>query len=204
MELKKYFPKLSEDQLQKFAQLPELYQFWNDQINVISRKDMEHFETRHLLHSLAIGKVIHFSAGSKLLDVGTGGGFPGIPLAILFPDAQFHLVDGIGKKIKVVTAVAEALNLKNVVAEHKRAEEMKGNYDFILSRAVTALPAFIPWTQGKISRNNRNSLKNGILYLKGGDFAEELTQIPLQHKLFPIASFFEDEFFETKYVVHLY
>ena len=199
----KYFPKLTEDQISKFEQLGPLYEEWNQQINVISRKDMDQFYERHVLHSLAIARVIRFNPGTKILDVGTGGGFPGIPLAILFPECKFHLVDSVGKKIKVVEAVVEALGLKNVHFSHKRAEEIKDKYDFIVSRAVTKMPAFISWVRKKINKKHNNALPNGILYLKGGDLKEEMSTVQTFHEFFDIPEFFEEDFFETKKVVYV-
>lgn len=199
----KYFPNLTNEQLDKFRQLEKLYVEWNSKINVISRKDMEHFYERHVLHSLGIAKVIQFTPGAHVLDVGTGGGFPGIPLAILFPETKFLLVDSIGKKIKVVQEVAEAAGIKNVEAMKARAEDVKGKFDFVVSRAVTTLPDFIKWVENKIKRESRNSMQNGILYLKGGDLGAELA--PVQHKcqVFNLSDYFEEEFFETKKVVHV-
>jgi len=199
----KYFPELTTDQLEKFRQLEGLYLEWNSRINVISRKDMEHFYERHVLHSLGIAKVIKFLPGAYVLDVGTGGGFPGIPLAILFPETKFLLVDSIGKKIKVVQEVAEAAGISNVEAIKARAEEMKGKFDFVVSRAVTTLPDFIKWVENKIKRESRNTMQNGILYLKGGDLDAELA--PLQNKcqVFSLSDYFEEPFFETKKVVHV-
>jgi len=182
-----------------------LYEEWNNQINVLSRKEIENFYIKHALQSLAIAKVIEVNPGTKVLDIGTGGGFPGIPLAILFPDVQFHLVDSIGKKIKVVKEVAMALDLENVEATHERAEKIKGQYDFIVSRAVTRLVRFMPWTKRKISGTSKNKLKNGILYLKGGDIHEELNEPNLKFKptIYKIPDFFEEEFFDTKLVVYI-
>ena len=199
----KYFPDLNNEQLEKFRQLELLYLEWNSRINVISRKDMEHFYERHVLHSLGIAKVIEFLPGAQVIDVGTGGGFPGIPLAILFPDTKFQLVDSIGKKIRVVQEVASAANITNVVAMQARAEEVKGKFDFVVSRAVTALPDFIKWVENKIKKENRNILHNGILYLKGGDLEAELT--PLRNKcvVYKLSDYFEEDFFETKKVVHV-
>ena len=199
----KYFPDLTEDQISKFKRLRSLYLEWNAQINVISRKDTHNFVERHVLHSLAIAKVIQFKDGTKILDIGTGGGFPGIPLAILFPKCEFLLVDSIGKKIKVVNEVAEELNLKNVVGIHERAEKVKGQFDFIVSRAVTSMPKFLNWTKGKISKENKNDLRNGILYLKGGDLTEEMASIKKAIQFFEIKEYYSEEFFETKKVVYL-
>ena len=197
-----HFPDLTERQRDQFAALFDLYSEWNAKINVISRKDMESFYEKHVLHSLGIAKVYTFLPGQRVLDVGTGGGFPGIPLAILFPETQFHLVDSIGKKIKVVLAVADALGLENVRADHGRAEEFKGPYDFVVSRAVTQMQRFVPWIKGKISQKNLDSERiNGLLYLKGGDLAEELGT--MKARISNLSNFFTSEFFETKKVVYL-
>jgi len=197
-----HFPDLTERQRDQFAALFDLYSEWNAKINVISRKDMESFYEKHVLHSLGIAKVYTFLPGQRVLDVGTGGGFPGIPLAILFPETQFHLVDSIGKKIKVVLAVADALGLENVRADHGRAEEFKGPYDFVVSRAVTQMQRFVPWIKGKISQKNLDSESiNGLLYLKGGDLAEELGT--MKARISSLSNFFTSEFFETKKVVYL-
>lgn len=199
----KYFPDLSPEQKTQFERLADLYSEWNAQINVISRKDTENFYERHVVHSLAIAKVMPFSDGSKILDIGTGGGFPGIPLAILFPNCQFFLVDSIGKKIKVVDEVAKALGLKNVRSAHERAENIKEEFDFIVSRAVTAMPTFINWTKGKFLKKNNNPLKNGILYLKGGDLKEEMATVKKAAQYFNLSDFYTEEFFETKKVVYV-
>ena len=196
------FPELSEAQLKQFSMLEDLYIDWNAQINVISRKDIEALYVKHVLHSLGIAKVQPFLPGSKILDVGTGGGFPGIPLAIMFPETQFVLVDSIGKKIKVVEAVAEALGLQNVTAIHARAEKVQGEFDFIVSRAVTKMDDFVKWVRKKILRKNNHQLKNGVLYLKGGDLSEELQNFP-SAKLYDLTDYFNDPFFETKKVVHV-
>jgi 16S rRNA (guanine527-N7)-methyltransferase len=201
--LSSYFPELSPEQIQQFESLEDLYQTWNAQINVISRKDTDHFYERHVLHSLAIAKIVQFLPGSSVLDIGTGGGFPGIPLAILFPEVQFHLVDSIGKKIKVVQEVATSLGLKNVQASHARAETIKDRYDFIVSRAVTQMPVFLTWVKGKSAKKNLHNLKNGVLYLKGGDLSEELAGLRYPVKEFPISEFYKEEFFETKKVVYV-
>lgn len=201
-EILKYFPEITPEQRRQFEELSVLYPDWNSRINVISRKDIDELYVRHVLHSLAIAKVQPFLEGTSVLDVGTGGGFPGIPLAILFPDTQFYLIDVIGKKIKVVQAVADALGLKNVRAEQKRAELVTGTFDFIVSRAVTNMPDFVSWIKGKIRKESRHELQNGILYLKGGDLSEELSAFP-KATLFDIPDFFSEDFFETKKVVHL-
>jgi 16S rRNA (guanine527-N7)-methyltransferase len=201
-EILKQFPNLTDNQIQQFQKLEALYQDWNAKINVISRKDIDKLYTKHVLHSLAIAKIQPFEPGSYILDVGTGGGFPGIPLAILFPETRFYLIDVILKKINVVKAVAEALALKNVKAEQMRAENVKGDYDFIVSRAVTNMPDFVSWIKYKIKKQNKHQLPNGILYLKGGDLTEELKDFPKANE-YNISEFFKDEFFETKKVVHL-
>ena len=201
--LLKYFSDLSPTQRKQFEQLKEVYDEWNAQINVISRKDTENFYERHVLHSLAIAKVISFKDDSEILDIGTGGGFPGIPLAILFPKCQFVLVDSIGKKIKVVNEVAQALGLKNVKGIHERAENIDQQFDFIVSRAVTSMPSFLTWTKDKFKKKNLNDLSNGILYLKGGDLTEEMKEVNKFYKITDIPSFFDEEFFETKKVVYV-
>lgn len=201
-EIIKQFPNLTDNQLVQFRKLEALYHDWNAKINVISRKDIDELYTKHVLHSLAIAKVQPFEPGTYILDVGTGGGFPGIPLAILFPETRFYLIDVIGKKIKVVQAVAAGLGLKNVKAEQMRAENAKGDYDFIVSRAVTNMPDFHSWVKDKIKKQNKHALHNGILYLKGGDLTEELKDFPKATE-YNIADFFSDPFFETKKVVHL-
>lgn len=198
-----YFPELTEVQQERFALLENLYREWNEKINVISRKDMDAFGVHHVLHSLAIAKVIRFKAGTRVMDVGTGGGFPGIPLAILFPEVEFYLVDSIGKKIKVVQGVAEALGLKNVKAKQTRVEQTDGVQDFIVSRAVTAFPAFVGFTRNKIRKEGFNDLPNGILYLKGGDFEEEIKPFADRVQVFSIPAFFQEDFFETKKVIYL-
>ncbi len=202
------FPDLTDRQKEQFKQLKSLYEYWNERINVISRKDMDNFYLHHVLHSLAVAKVVRFKDFTEIMDAGTGGGFPGVPLAILFPEAKFYLVDSIGKKIKVVKEVVNALGLKNVEAEQIRMEQVDRSFDFVISRAVTDLEKFVRWTLYKIHSKSFNELKNGILYLKGGDVSDELQRVQkikkLKHHLFPISEFFADEFFETKYVVHLY
>jgi len=201
-EILKQFPDLSDIQIEQFRKLEYLYQDWNAKINVISRKDIDELYTKHVLHSLAIAKIQKFEPGTYVLDVGTGGGFPGIPLAIMFPETRFYLIDVILKKINVVKAVAEALELKNVKAEQVRAENVKGDFDFIVSRAVTNMPDFVEWVKGKIKKQHKHELRNGILYLKGGDLTEELKDFPKATE-YAISEFFKDEFFETKKVVHL-
>ncbi|CAC9974193.1 16S rRNA (guanine(527)-N(7))-methyltransferase RsmG [Flavobacterium panici] len=201
-EILKYFPDLTDLQIEQFQKLDFLYHDWNEKINVISRKDIDSLYTKHILHSLGIAKIMKFEPGATVLDVGTGGGFPGIPLAILFPETRFYLIDVIAKKIKVVQGVVDALELKNVKAEQKRAELVKGDFDFIVSRAVTNMPDFVSWIHDKIKKQHKHTLKNGILYLKGGDLAEELKDFP-SATLYDLAAIFDDEFFETKKVVHL-
>jgi 16S rRNA (guanine527-N7)-methyltransferase len=196
-----YFPDLSQKQKDQFAQLFELYKEWNDKINVISRKDVENLFINHVLHSLGIAKVMAFKPGASVLDVGTGGGFPGIPLAILFPETNFHLVDSIGKKITVVKGVAEGIGLKNVKAEQIRAEQIKGQYDFIVSRAVTRIKEFYGWIHNKTKKQSVHPLDNGILYLKGGDLDEELAELKKIHQIYDLSDYFKEEFFETKKVV---
>lgn len=201
-QILKYFPNLSDKQNKQFSALGDLYAEWNAKINVISRKDIDNLYEHHILHSLAIAKVIDFTEGTKLLDVGTGGGFPGIPLAILFPDCEFHLIDAIGKKITVVNEVSQAIGLTNVKGEHVRVEQIKSQYDFIISRAVTQFDKFWKISQKRIHIKQKNTLKNGILYLKGGEFESELADIEKRVKLFPISDFFSEPFFETKKVIH--
>lgn len=201
--IQKFFPDLKENQIAAFAKLGELYAEWNEKINVISRKDIDNLYLHHILHSLAIAKVIQFKPETKILDVGTGGGFPGIPLAILFPDTFFHLIDSIGKKIDVVNEVAKALDLKNVKAEQVRVEAVKEKYDFIVSRAVTRFDRFRAITRKNIHAKHNNELKNGILYLKGGDFLDEIKGVEQQVTLYNISDFFDDAYFETKKVMHM-
>lgn len=201
-EILKYFPDLTDIQIEQFQKLDFLYHDWNEKINVISRKDIDALYTKHILHSLGIAKIMKFEPGATVLDVGTGGGFPGIPLAILFPETRFYLIDVIAKKIKVVQGVVDALGLKNVKAEQKRAELVKGDFDFIVSRAVTNMPDFVSWINDKIKKQHKHILKNGILYLKGGDLTEELKDFP-NATLYDLSSIFDDEFFETKKVVYL-
>jgi 16S rRNA (guanine527-N7)-methyltransferase len=199
----KYFPDLSPAQQQQYQKLPELYEYWNNQINVISRKDIALLPERHVLHSLGIAKVISFLPGENILDVGTGGGFPGLPLAIMFPDTQFLLVDSIGKKIKVVNEVARAIGLKNLKAEHIRAEQVPDKFDFVISRAVTQLKDFYPWVKGKFNKTSKNTLPNGILYLKGGDLEQEIAESGLSVKHYYLKDYFEEDFFVTKQVIYV-
>lgn len=199
----KYFPELSPVQRSQIAKLEGLYTEWNDKINVISRKDIGNLYLNHVLHSLAIAKVISFKPGADVLDVGTGGGFPGIPLAILFPETRFHLVDSIGKKITVVNHVAAGLSLKNVKAEQVRAEQINREYDFIVSRAVTRLKEFYGWIHKKVKKQSVHSLNNGILYLKGGDLSEEVEELKKHYQIFDLPQYFEEEFFDTKKVVYV-
>lgn len=198
----KYFPDLTVAQIAQFQKLEGLYKDWNLKINVVSRKDIDELYIRHILHSLGIAKVISFKLKSKILDVGTGGGFPGIPLAILFPECQFYLVDSIAKKLKVVDEVVTGLGLKNVKTFHSRVEDIDEQFDFIVSRAVTTMPTFVSWVKGKIAKSQHNDLKNGILYLKGGDLSEELQNYKTV-TLFNLSDYFTEDFFETKKVVYL-
>ena len=204
MELiRKYFPELSSTQLSQFEELQEQYEYWNERINVISRKDIDNLYEHHILHSLAIAKVIEFVPGTKILDIGTGGGFPGIPLAILFPETQFHLVDSIGKKIKVVVEISDAIGLSNVTAEHARAEEIHGRFDFIVSRAVTSLDKLSHWSKAMIEVRSMHSLKNGLLVLKGGDISAELETLKYATTIYKLSDFFKQDFFSTKFLVHV-
>jgi len=198
----KYFNTLTENQIDKFSQLKALYQDWNVKINVVSRKDIEELYLRHVLHSLGIAKIIDFKPNTKILDVGTGGGFPGIPLAILFPECNFYLVDSIAKKLKVVDEVVAGLGLTNVKTTHSRVEDIDGNYDFIVSRAVATMPTFVHWVKGKIAKQHNNALKNGILYLKGGDLTQELQHYKTV-RIYNLSDFFSEDFFDTKKLVHL-
>ena len=200
--LLKYFPNLTQLQISQFSQIQELYKDWNLKINVVSRKDIDELYLRHVLHSLGIAKVVQFKPNTKVLDVGTGGGFPGIPLAILFPETQFHLVDSIGKKIKVVNDVTEGLGLQNIKTTHGRVEEIKGTYDFIVSRAVAQMETFVFWTKGKINKKQQHPIKNGILYLKGGDLSDELKKYT-SATTYNLLDYFTEDFFETKKIVHL-
>ncbi|AJR03604.1 16S rRNA (guanine(527)-N(7))-methyltransferase RsmG [Siansivirga zeaxanthinifaciens] len=198
----KYFNNLTQDQIDKFTKLEALYQDWNLKINVVSRKDIDELYLRHVLHSLAIAKLIQFKDGSEIMDVGTGGGFPGIPLAIMFPNCSFHLVDSIAKKLKVVDEVVEGLGLSNVKTTHTRVEEVNETYDFIVSRAVAAMPTFVHWVKGKIAKEQKHDLKNGIIYLKGGDLGEELQDYKTA-KIYNLTDYYSEDFFETKKIVHL-
>jgi len=200
--IKHYFPDLTNTQISQFEQIAEVYKDWNQKINVVSRKDIDDIYLRHVLHSLGIAKIQSFKSGAKILDVGTGGGFPGIPLAILFPETQFTLVDSIGKKIKVVEEVTDALGLQNVTAVNDRVEQISGEFDFIVSRAVAVMPSFVHWVKGKIAKTSAHDRKNGILYLKGGDLSEELSPYRTV-EVFDLARVFEEDFFETKKVVYL-
>ena len=199
----KYFKNLSSTQIEQLEQLKTLYSYWNNKINVISRKDIDKLYERHILHSLAIAKYTKFTKGTRILDIGTGGGLPGIPLAILFPDVNFHLVDSIGKKIKVVNEITKALNLQNVIAEHNHSSQLKLQYDFVISRAVTAFPKFIQLVKNRIKKKNNNKLINGIIYLKGGNLDEELKKYKKKIILTPLSNYFEEEFFETKFIVYM-
>lgn len=200
--IQKYFPHLTDIQLKQFKALQGLYEDWNSQINVISRKDIESLYLRHVLHSLSIAKLIQFKSGAKILDIGTGGGFPGVPLAILFPEVTFHLVDSINKKLKVVNGVADSLGLENIYTTHARAESIQGHYDFIISRAVTNMTDFVGWIKNRVAKKSVHSIKNGILYLKGGDLAEELKPFTKATQ-YDLSTYFEEDFFETKKIVHL-
>lgn len=199
----KYFPDLTESQIEKLTKLGPLYADWNDKINVISRKDMEHFYEKHVLHSLGIAKVIQFEPGTKVLDIGTGGGFPGIPLAIMFPETHFHLIDSTGKKINVVKDVAKQLKLSNVEAQQVRAEDLVRKYDFILSRAVTRFANILPWVKNKFKKEDFNELQNGLLLLKGGDVDEEMEERELSYVTYHLDDYFKEEFFKTKKVVYV-
>jgi 16S rRNA (guanine527-N7)-methyltransferase len=199
----KYFPDITPQQKDHFAALQGLYSEWNEKINVISRKDIEQLYERHVVHSLAIYKFLPFQPGSKILDIGTGGGFPGIPLAIMMPDVQFHLTDSIGKKIKVVQEVADALGLKNVKAEHVRSEQVKSKYDFVVSRAVAELKMLLAWSNGKVLKDNVNALPNGLICLKGGDLKDELKEVKREKEIYGLSDYFSEEFFETKKLVYV-
>lgn len=200
--LLKYFPGLTQKQIHEFSQLQKIYAEWNEKINVISRKDIENLYLRHVLHSLAIAKFVDFKSATKIMDLGTGGGFPGVPLAILFPDARFHLVDSIGKKLKVIEAVKDELQLRNIFTFHSRAEEMDFKYDFVVSRAVAPLSELLKWTTGKYSAHNHHEIRNGLICLKGGNIAEELSMVPKAKKT-PLSDFYQEDFFKDKYVVYV-
>ncbi|MCF8230251.1 MAG: 16S rRNA (guanine(527)-N(7))-methyltransferase RsmG [Bacteroidales bacterium] len=200
----KYFPEITDDQKARFEALQSLYEAWNAKINVVSRKDIGHLYTRHVLHSLAIARYIDFEAGSEIMDAGTGGGFPGIPLAVMFPEVTFTLVDSVGKKIRVVEDIASSLELKNVEAIHERIEKVRRSFDFVVSRAVKSLPLFYTWVGNKIRKQAFNVRSNGIIYLKGGDFKNELEKLPLKSKIISLSEYFEEDFFVTKKLVHLY
>lgn len=202
--LQQHFPHFTGSQLLQFEKMEEVYAYWNERINVISRKDMEHFYERHVLHSLTIAKLFEFKDGMKILDLGTGGGFPGIPLAIAFPEVHFHLVDSIGKKINVVKEVVQALGLKNVTAEHIRVEEVKGHYDFVVTRAVARLDTLIHWVNSKIKFNKEHPQLSGLICLKGGDLTEEFKNVKWEIKEYPVASIFNADFYDTKKVIHTY
>ena len=201
--IEKYFPKLTQTQKDSFQELQELYAYWNDKINVISRKDIDNLYVRHILHSLAIGKFIEFTPGTSVMDLGTGGGFPAIPLAILFPEVQFHAVDGIAKKIKVVQTVINHLGLQNIRGQQLRAEENKEKYDFVVTRAVAGLDKLIPWTERLLSKKQRNAMPNGLIALKGGNFKEESAGIKKYMEYNPLQSYFKEDFFATKYLVYV-
>lgn len=205
MELiNKYFPDLTEDRKLKFNSLNDLYRKWNDAINVISRKDIDNLYLHHVLHSLSIAKVINFAPGTTIIDVGTGGGFPGIPLAIMFPEVDFHLIDSIGKKIKVVNEISKELNLSNITGTQSRIQDVTFKYDFVVSRAVTALPEFVAMTRKNITKRSINPLHKGILYLKGGDVSDEIYASGAKHMLYPLSKYFDETFYETKYLIHLW
>ena len=199
----KYFPNLSETQISQFEQLGELYREWNQKINVISRKDIDNLYSNHILHALGIAKVIDFVPETDILDVGTGGGLPGIPLAILFPESNFHLIDSIGKKIKVVNAISQEIKLENIKASHIRAEKVEGMYDFVVARAVTRINPFYNWIKRKIKSESKNTLKNGVLYLKGGDLKEEFANFKHHVRFYELNTYFEEEFYQTKKVVYV-
>ena len=201
--IKKYFPDLTHKQLEQFSALGDLYANWNEKINVISRKDIDQLYERHVLHSLGIAKVIRFEPGTSIMDVGTGGGFPGIPLAIMFPETHFFLVDSMAKKISVVNGVKDSLKLANVTAQQQRAEKINGQFNFVVSRAVTAFPKFVSLVRKKLDKSQKNKLANGILYLKGGDFDDELKPFKNQFRVYQLSDYFEEDFFETKKLIHL-
>ncbi len=199
----KYFPNLNDIQIEQFSKLGSLYKEWNSKINVISRKDIDNIYQNHILHSLAISKIIKFNHGTEILDIGTGGGFPGIPLAIMFPNANFYLVDSIGKKIKVVEGITNSLNLQNVKFEQIRAENINKEFDFVVSRAVTQLPEFLKWVEGKITQINCNTINNGVIYLKGGDLSEETKEIKKPLRIYDLERWFDEDFFVEKKIVYI-
>jgi 16S rRNA (guanine527-N7)-methyltransferase len=199
----KYFPDLTEDQLEKFTKLKPLYNYWNTQINVISRKDIDALYERHVLHSLSLSKFIQFKSGAQIMDLGCGGGFPGIPLAILFPEVSFTLIDSIGKKIKVVNEISLALDLKNVEAFHQRANKVQGVFDFVITRAVAPMVDLVKWTREKYKIEQNHSIENGLIALKGGDLSSELASLGNRYKTIHLSTFFEESFFETKKIIHL-
>jgi len=201
--IKKYFPEITKVQMEKIDALEPLYRNWNEKINVISRKDIDSLYEKHVLHSLSIAKIIKLSPGTKVMDVGTGGGFPGIPLSIIFPETKFLLIDSVGKKIKVVKSIVESLGLKNVEARQQRAETICDHFDFIVSRAVTSFPLFVSWVKDKIEYKQKNEIGNGILYLKGGDFEDEIKHFGKRAHVYNLKDFFEEKFFETKKIIHL-
>jgi 16S rRNA (guanine527-N7)-methyltransferase len=200
----KYFPGISQRQAEQFGQLGELYSWWNERINLISRKDMENLYERHVLYSLSIARVFSFSPGTRILDAGTGGGFPGIPLAIIFPDCPFLLVDSTAKKLLAAGEIADAIGLENVQEKHLRLEELQGNFDFIISRALASLPVTVNWVMKNIAAVDNNDMVNGLIYLKGGDFEDELRQVNYRYKVYPVKDFFKEMFFETKKIIHVF
>jgi len=201
--IQSYFPQLTAEQIRRFEMLLPLYRDWNEKINVISRKDIDNLYINHVLHSLAIAKIISFLPDAEILDVGTGGGFPGIPLAILFPESRFHLVDSIGKKISVVNEVTRSLGLENVRAEQVRAEQLKGKYDFVVSRAVTQMKEFYGWVHNKVKRESSHTLDNGILYLKGGDLDAEMDLLKYPYSVYELTDYFREDYFQAKKIVYL-
>ncbi len=201
-QIKKYFPNLNEQQIERFTQLEELYNHWNEKINVVSRKDIDQLYTRHVLHSLSIAKIVDFKPNTQIFDVGTGGGFPGIPLAIMFPEVNFLLIDSIAKKIKVVEEIKNSLGLENVTAQAIRTDNITQKFDFILGRAISNFPKFLDFVKKNMKKNGFNEIKNGIIYLKGGDFDDEIKIYGKKIKVYEISNYFEDSFFETKKIVY--